>query len=168
MLVVSDTSPLNYLVITDTVHVLTTMYGRVIVPEAVARELLSMDAPQKVRDWMSARPAWLEVHQAPAKIDDSRLDPGEAEATALAKALKADLLLVDERRATMIAREQEGLATTGTLGVLRDAALMGLIDLPAALKRLETETTFHASPTLYQEIIEDFRKRTGKEQDERG
>ena len=39
MLVVADTSPLRYLILIEHVHVLPALYGDVIVPPAVVREL---------------------------------------------------------------------------------------------------------------------------------
>jgi predicted nucleic acid-binding protein len=39
MIVVSDTGPINYLVLTDTIHVLPSLYGNVIIPQAVYEEL---------------------------------------------------------------------------------------------------------------------------------
>ena len=45
------------------------------------------------------------------------LDPGEAEAIVLAKELKAEFLIIDERKGRRIAAEH-GLRITGLLGVL--------------------------------------------------
>lgn len=54
------------------------------------------------------------------------LDPGEAEAIALAIERKADLLLVDERRGRRTARAS-GVRVTGLLGVIAQAKRTGLI-----------------------------------------
>ena len=56
------------------------------------------------------------------------LDPGEAEAIVLAIERRADLLLVDERRARQIATAA-GLTVTGLLGTVARAKLAGLIPL---------------------------------------
>lgn len=158
MLVISDTSPLNYLILTDSAHVLHVMYGRVIVPQAVAEELSAQGTPPKARLWFAARPDWVEVHSVTLPTSHPELDAGEAEAIALAKALHADLLLIDERRATTVARN-ENLATTGTLGVLLDAALLNLLDLPSVLTCLERDTTFRAPPTLFLEVLHTYQTR---------
>lgn len=160
MVVISDTSPLNYLILIEAVRILPQMYGRVLVPTAVAAELSAAGAPEKTRAWFANPPSWLEIHQA-AGAADEELDAGEAEAIALAKTLRADLLLIDERKGTRIAREREGLTTTGTLGVLFDAGLLGLIELAAAFKRLETETTFQAPAAFFEQLLEEFKKRKG-------
>jgi len=45
MLVVADTSPLNYLVQIGAVEVLRFLYGRVVIPVEVRTELMAADAP---------------------------------------------------------------------------------------------------------------------------
>jgi predicted nucleic acid-binding protein len=45
MTVVSNTSPLNYLVLIELQHLLPALFGRVLIPEAVHRELRSPAAP---------------------------------------------------------------------------------------------------------------------------
>ena len=69
MLVVADTSPLNYLVLVGAVDVLRAMYGRVVVPTAAADELSVAAAPLAVRQWLAARPEWLEVRSVAGKGD---------------------------------------------------------------------------------------------------
>ena len=57
----------------------------------------------------------------------SLLDEGEAQAIAIAVELRADLLLMDERRGR-VAVEQHGLRTTGLVGVLLEAKRKGHIE----------------------------------------
>ena len=56
------------------------------------------------------------------------LDPGEAEAIALAKELGADLLLIDERIGRRFA-EAEQIACKGVVGILIEAKKEGFIQL---------------------------------------
>jgi len=49
MIVVSDTTPLNYLVLVGKQDILRLLFGQVIVPEAVMRELQAAAAPPEVR-----------------------------------------------------------------------------------------------------------------------
>jgi hypothetical protein len=48
MTVVSDTSPINYLVLLELPELLPKLFGRVLIPEAVHRELQSIRAPDPV------------------------------------------------------------------------------------------------------------------------
>src|SRR5437879_2594446 len=99
MIVVADTSPLNYLIRLRKAEILLELYGRVIVPSAVLAELRHPDAPEPVRGWAEMPPAWLEIVKV-NRIDSSladKLGAGEREAISLALELRADLLLIDER-----------------------------------------------------------------------
>jgi len=153
MTVVSNTSPLNYLILIDRQEILPALFGQVLIPEAVWRELRSPAAPQPVKDFLDNWPSWLErriVSQAPPNLQ--QLDPGEQEAIALAQSLGASLVLLDEKKGRQLAQGL-GFVVTGTLGVLDLAARRGLVDLEDALKRLK-RTTFRATPRLLQRVQE--------------
>jgi predicted nucleic acid-binding protein len=97
MIVISDTSPLCYLILIDAVELLPQLYGCVIIPEAVYAELAASGSPVKVQSWINHHPSWLEV-QSPADTLDvilGQLDAGERAAIALAEQLQADLVLLD-------------------------------------------------------------------------
>src|SRR5271157_5277035 len=99
MIVVADTSPLNYLIRLGRPDVLREIYGRVVVPRAVLAELLHPEAPPEVSAWASAPPVWLETMQV-RQLDPSlaaELGAGEREAISLALEVHADVLLIDER-----------------------------------------------------------------------
>jgi predicted nucleic acid-binding protein len=49
MIVVSDTSPIHYLLLIDRIHLLPDLFGRVVIPPAVARELAHPSAPAEVK-----------------------------------------------------------------------------------------------------------------------
>ena len=102
MIVISDTSPLNYLVLIGQDSVLPILFDRVAAPPAVIAELGHHGSPQVVRDWAAAPPAWLEI-LTPATIDSALgLGAGETEAIGLARELHADTLLIDERKAAVV------------------------------------------------------------------
>jgi predicted nucleic acid-binding protein len=52
MIVVADTSPLNYLILIEEADVLRKLYGRILIPPAVQVELLQPGAPAAVMAWM--------------------------------------------------------------------------------------------------------------------
>jgi predicted nucleic acid-binding protein len=153
MIVVADTSQINYLLLIGEIEILTKMYGTVVIPYAVREELLRSSAPEIVRNWMSKPPIWLEV-RTPTNAPDASLatlDPGERDAILLAGELRADQLIVDDRQGRHVA-EKRGILVIGTLGVMREAANLGLLDLPKALKRLEA-TSFHISPEILARLL---------------
>jgi predicted nucleic acid-binding protein len=149
MIVVADTGPLHYLILLDHVELLHRFYGQVVVPDAVAIELSSPSAPSPVRDWMARAPPWLSVvpvesDKVQAITDD--LDLGERAAIALAATMHADLLLIDDAAGRAEARRRN-LRVTGTLGVLRVAAELELVDVPALIVRIKA-TSFYADDAL--------------------
>jgi len=153
MTVVSNTSPLNYLVLIDLQQLLPGLFGRVLIPKAVLTELRSPAAPTPIRGWLDTNPEWLETRvseSVPAAL--RQLGPGEREAIVLAESIDDAIVLLDEQRARAIAR-QRGLAVTGTLGILDMAAARGLVDFNDALERL-TRTNFRGSPRLLRSILD--------------
>lgn len=154
-LVVGDTGPLNYLVLIGAAEILCALFERVLVPQAVWDELRHPAAPSVVRTWVKHPTTWLEVRPSPsAANEDPRwhaLDAGEREALTLALALKADLLLIDDRDGVAVAHRQ-GLVVTGALGVLDLAARQHLIDLGDAFTRLKA-TNFRYRPEILDAVL---------------
>ena len=157
MLVVADTSPLNYLVWIESVEILPQLYGKVIIPPEVHEELLVADAPLVVRSWAIELPDWIKVQTPDASLlDDPRwqsLHRGERAALALATSHQPSILLIDERAGSAIARGL-GLSITGTLGVLDEAARRKLISLPAAINRLK-QTSFRYPKAIVAKLLEE-------------
>ena len=89
----------------------------------------------------------------------AKLDDGERAAIALALAVKAALVPMDDREGVGIARGR-GLAVTGRLGVLDHAAHRGPIDLAAAFERLKT-TTFYYRQGLLEALLARHATRRG-------
>ena len=52
-IVVADSSPLNYLVLIESIDVLPRLYSGVLVPRQVVSELTDPAAPPQVRHWAS-------------------------------------------------------------------------------------------------------------------
>jgi predicted nucleic acid-binding protein len=156
MIVIADTTPLNYLILIGEVDVLARLYGRVVIPPAVHQELLSQGTPDPVRQWAFTPPSWLDIQSPSLATFDlpQGLGPGEREAIGLAEQLQADQLIVDDLTARREA-ERRGLSAIGTLGVLREAAEEGLIDLRISLERL-SETSFHVSPALIRDLLRNL------------
>lgn len=133
--------------------ILPALFEKVLVPTLVRNELAHSEAPEIVRVWIENPPHWLEVRVAPA-IDDASLQPlddGERAAIALAVALKADLILMDDRAGVAVARSK-GFAVTGTLGLLDLAARRKLVKLDEVFARLKA-TNFRYSPEIMDALL---------------
>jgi predicted nucleic acid-binding protein len=131
------------------------LFDKIIIPVAVHDELTDDGTPAVVRAWIAQTPSWLEVRANPDRSGDNAvtrvLDEGESAAIALAGAIGADLILMDDRDGVAYARA-EGFAVTGTLGVLDLAAQRGLINLAQAFTRLKA-TSFRYRQGLLDALL---------------
>ncbi|MBX3290892.1 MAG: DUF3368 domain-containing protein [Acidobacteria bacterium] len=154
MIVIADTSPINYLVLIDAIGILPEMFGEVIIPQAVYKELNHEKAPEPVKRFINDAHAWLRIRdvEVPENTGLDNLGPGEREAIFLAESEKADLLIIDERKG-MRAAMQRKLMAVGTLIILEQAAAKGLVDLPNAFEKIKN-TSFHVSSELLNEILD--------------
>lgn len=148
MIVVSDTSAISNLLSIGHEGILHELFGEVLIPPAVERELL---------EWHRELPGFLSVI-APGHSDlmtrlSSLLDPGETEAIALAVETGADLLLIDERKGRSEA-SRLGLKTTGLLGVLLEAKRAGFLErLLPVFDELVTVADFRVSAAVRSEFL---------------
>jgi predicted nucleic acid-binding protein len=154
MIVVSNTSPLNYLILIGHINLLPELFQQIIIPQAVYSELSDASAPSPVQTWIASPSDWLTVQSVSQPSDTvvDLLDSGEREAILLAQELRANLLLLDDMKARRIATNRK-FVMTGTLGILDQAATMKLIDLPAAVRSLQN-TSFWASDSLFQKLLD--------------
>jgi predicted nucleic acid-binding protein len=159
MIVISDTTPLHYLVLIGHAGILPALFGKVVIPAAVASELQRLRTPEIVRAWMASPPPWLETRSVGVSQagDLDHLGAGEREAILLAEEIGADWLIVDDYEGRQEANRRK-LPVIGTLRVLDEAAQRQLIDLPEVLAKLK-ETTFYVSPNLVQWLLDRHEKR---------
>lgn len=162
MIVIADTSPLNYAVKIDIADALFELYGQIVVPGAVHAELTSSGAPASLRSWVEDHRDRISVHEVNLPEDPglSRLDPGEAQAIFLAQQTPNSLLIIDERDGRAEARRR-GINITGLLGVIRDGAIRGYLDFEDALKKLK-ETDFRLSNETESIVREQCRNGNAK------
>ena len=163
MIVVSDMTPLHYLILVGCDHVLPGLYGQIFTAPAVMKEMDDPSTPQAVRQWATSPPEWLQV-QEPAQIEDiPRLGhgmrgAGEKAAIALARELHADIVLIDDKKAIQEAQKR-GLCTVRLLTVLDAATERGLVlNLPAVLEHLEQKTPFYVGKAC-KRVIEEMKDR---------
>src|SRR5947209_7238373 len=104
MIVVSDTSPINYLLEIGHIDVLPRLFGAIVIPTTVFAELKAEGAPPRNLNWLQTLPPGFEVRSA-SHVDTSLdLDAGEREAICLATEIKADAVLIDDRKGRLLAR----------------------------------------------------------------
>jgi predicted nucleic acid-binding protein len=148
MIVVSDTSPITTLLQIRRCDLLSRLFDRVLIPKAVETEL---------RRFHDEIPGFIEVRAvrrtAEVATMAQELHTGEAEAIVLAQESKADYLLVDEKRARVVA-ERRGLRVIGLLGVLLLARRSGFIDsLARAIEDIEANAGFYVDETIKDHIL---------------
>jgi predicted nucleic acid-binding protein len=160
MIVVSDTTPLNYLVLIDAVEVLPKLFEQVFVPSTVIRELADSRAPAAVRQWGQSPPAWLIISDPQSRLaSTATLDAGEADAISLAKERGISDVLMDEYLGRKIA-VAEGLFVLPTLAILERAAERGLLELPPTIEALQ-RTSYRIRPEMLVAALERDAQRRG-------
>lgn len=159
MIIVSDTSPVSNLILIERLDLLRQLFTEIIVPPAVDAEIRALKRfgqdlhEYETADWIKTRkPSDLQrVESLQIKLDD-----GEAQAIALALEIKCDLLLMDERIGTNIAR-QEGLQTVGLVGVLVKAKEEKIIEkVSEILTDLKNTAGFWLDRKLEKKILESL------------
>ena len=152
---VSDTTPLHYLILVGKESILETLYGKVIIPPAVMQELSHSSAPDRISNWAKHPPFWVTVAtpgSIPGRFDG--LDFGERQALALAEEIHADLVLLDDKVARRIAL-RELMHVKGTLGIVADAAKANLLDFVETVEALQ-RTSMHLDRDVVDEVIRDY------------
>lgn len=155
MIVVSDSSALIALASARELDLLRALFGEVLIPARVRDEVIQANraGAEEV-----TRAEWIRTVPVPADSFllalRTEVDPGEAEAIALAYEARADILLLDERRARNLAISM-GFAVVGVVGILLRAKQQGLLAQLPALDRMRTGQGFRISNRLYEAALRD-------------
>jgi predicted nucleic acid-binding protein len=155
MIVVSDTSPICYLLLIDQISILQELYDVVVIPQAVADELNASESPPVVQNWIAKPPDWLQIQIVGISSMSGleKLDPGEQEAILLTEQIEAELIILDDKAARQIASER-GLKIIGLLGIVKDAAQFGLLDLRVTFESLK-KAGFWVAPSLLERLLRE-------------
>ena len=144
MIVVSDSSPLIALARINRLDLLHSLYERILIPTEVHHEVtvaghhLPGGREVRVADWVEVVERRSSGGQSLEQACEG-LGRGERGSILLAKALSADLVLLDEWKARRAARSA-GLSVVGCLGVLEVGARKGIVsDLRSAYRDLLRE-----------------------------
>lgn len=126
-MIVSNTTPLSCFLRIDRTDLVGTLFPDLMIPGAVAGELDR--GSRLVGAWRDRLNVRVEAVLASPFLDllGAELDPGEAEAIALAVERRADLLLIDEVRGRAAAR-RVGVPVVGSVGIIILAKHAGLIE----------------------------------------
>ncbi len=160
MIIVSDTSPITNLAAIGQLDLLRQLYGSVIIPEAVYNEMVGVNkiVPGAVEvqtlSWIQTQAIVNSLQVTEIQENNESIHLGEAEAIILSLEMKADLLLMDERRGRIVATNY-GISVTGLLGLLLQAKNQGLIPvIKPLIDQLITQADFRVSPQLYTVILQ--------------
>lgn len=147
MILVADASSLIALATCDRLALLDTLFGNVVVPDAVFTEVTIEGKPQSERLRTYLRNKVLAVDMQQFVYLDGYSDLGETQAMLLYKSINADYLLIDDKRGRKVAKLNH-IQTVGTLGVLLQAKRTGLI--PSVKPLIEQ---ISASPVFISESL---------------
>jgi len=119
-LIVCNAGPLIALSLVGNLDLLHRLYNRVLVPEAVVREVVESGSGRAGATEVETA-SWLErvsLDPPPEPLLAKELGSGEAAVITVAYRLSANLVLIDERRARRIAEQAYGLQVKGSAGIL--------------------------------------------------
>ena len=147
--IISDTSCLILLEKIGELELLNKLFGRIIITNEIAAE------------FRMSLPSWFDLRQPSDKnyqsIIEASLDKGEASAIALAVELQDCLLIIDDMKGRNFAR-QLGLTIIGTIGIIVDAKLTGVIPSVKPLLMKIRQTNFRISDKLEALILNKSRE----------
>ena len=113
MIVVSNASPIIFLSKIKKLDLLLKLYKTIYIPDKVFEEI----SKGKNEEHLDKHLPIFKVEKCGEKIISSQIHEGESEAISLAAKKKADLILLDDKKARIIAKSMK-LKVNGTLGLL--------------------------------------------------
>lgn len=142
MIVISDTTPIISLMKANRLDLLRKLYGKVLIPNAVYKELTENATFAKeakiIKDIDYLTVVAVENEKSVSVLRNvTGLDAGESEALIMYDEQKADLLLMDEHKGRSVAK-QLNVRHIGTVGVLLLAYDKGMIQQDDVKSCLDT------------------------------
>jgi len=153
MLIVADSSALIALATCNALPLLLEVYDDVKVPEAVYMETVSPEKPQSdiLASFLTGRV--VQVDTSRSVLAAGGLGRGEIEAMTLYKQLSADLLLIDDQRARLIA-EHNQIQCIGALGFLLIAKQKGKLNKVAPYIQKLRNSSLYYGDALLDKVLE--------------
>ncbi len=155
-IIVCNSGPLIALSCIDCLELLHDIYEKVLIPNAVFREVTSsLSLPGALN---IAACSWIcreEINTSLDRLLISELGSGESEVIVLALEKQTQRVLIDERKARRIAELVYGLTVTGTGGILLRAKKEGFVDAVLPLLREMRRNGYYLSERLVERIAEE-------------
>jgi predicted nucleic acid-binding protein len=152
---VSDASPLIILAQGGRLDLFQVFGGSVLIPRTLEREILRSGAVDAAVEAVRSLD-WLEIVDpgpAPDALLRYRLGAGEEAVLTWALAHPGAVAIIDERRARQVARTL-GVPVIGTLGIITDARVRGLIPaVRPVIDHLLRATDWYLSPRVLQDVL---------------
>ena len=133
--IISNTGPIIALMIIGKLDILKQLFDEILIPYEVHQELLQgksvKDFAGLMRIAVYGQKDWIKVQELQTSLNPALkgvLDAGEASVIQLASDIKANIVLIDERKARKIAKSMYGLNVVGTAKILVEAKKRGIID----------------------------------------
>jgi predicted nucleic acid-binding protein len=120
VIIISDTSVVSNLILIDHLHILYDLFGEIIIPTAVKKEILRLEeygidlSKFHNSKWIKTKDP---INKEMEKNLLESLDAGESAAITLAYELNADYLAIDERAGRRTAKSL-GIQIIGLVGIL--------------------------------------------------
>ncbi len=153
MILIGDSSALIALAICDALDLLTALYDKVYIPQAVYQEITQGDRPESDKLRIFLREKVKNVDMTNYVYLDAYADIGETEAMLLYKQLSADVLLIDDKKGRKVATMNK-IEIIGSLGILLKAKKRGLLnEVSTSLNRLQN-SIIYLNQTLINEVLE--------------
>jgi len=155
MVAISNTSPIILLDNVGKLTLISELYGRVVIPPAVRRELQAK--PDALSAELEGFLVSVDVQAAKnvmlVRSLSTDLGIGEAEAIALATEIPDALLIMDDTEGRRVARSL-GLSLTGLLGVLVEAKVRGMIREIKPLLAQMVDAGFWLNDEMLRRVLE--------------
>lgn len=159
MIIVADTTPIITLLKIDKLSLLEKLFGKIIVPKAVFRELTQNNKFVNEADIITKN-NFIEVQDVSTHDTvelfrkSTGLDAGESEALVLAEKLQADMMLLDEKKARKMASLMN-IKVMGTVGILIKAYEKKIISKDEILVSVNIMKSYgrFVSESVYEELF---------------
>lgn len=154
--VIVNSTPLIILCNIGYLRILRDIYGEIIIPEAVYREVTEKEDSACIQ--IVSENEWIHVARvkdsSEKKMYKAKLHDGEVEVMILAQEMGRDSLVIIDDNAAKKTAKYLGLTVTGTMGVLLKGKRLGIIEEIKSLLQEMKKRGFYVSDGLMKLVLE--------------